>query len=279
MDIKSIKNRANEVLVPYRSQLIRVLLIVLVLNAIPSIFTGDNFLVGLLSLVATFVFLPVSHGITVSTLKIVRNMGHTVNDEDGFVGFKRFGELFPTYIITTLVIFVVVFIFVLVLGLILALIMGSSIGIISSLAGGDAEAMAMALLMNPGFLLSILVFILLVIVFSIVLEACFMAVPYLLEQYHITGFNAVKTSFAMMKGHIFDFVKLYFSFFGWIFLSSLISSLLTEILPISLVVSIVVSLFQVYTYLPLFYTSQAVLFEEIAFYHFNQVGEQSEIDA
>lgn len=77
----------------------------------------------------------------------------------------------------------------------------------------------------------------------------------------------------MMKGHVLDYMKLFFSFFGWIVLSSLLEGLLSEVIGISVIVTLIISIFQIYTYIPLFHMSNAVFFEEIAFYYFNQEGE------
>lgn len=127
MNIRSIKNRANDVLLPYRTQFIRVLVIVMVLQAIPSLISGDNVIVSLLSMILSLLFLPVSHGVVVSSLKMVRNNGMSVNDDDGLVGFKRFKALFPTYIIVYFFTFLLVFGICLILGVILTMLIGQTV--------------------------------------------------------------------------------------------------------------------------------------------------------
>ena len=275
MNIRSIKNRANDVLLPYRTQFIRVLVIVMVLQAIPSLISGDNVIVSLLSMILSLLFLPVSHGVVVSSLKMVRNNGMSVNDDDGLVGFKRFKELFPTYIIVYFFTFLLVFGICLILGVILTMLIGQTVSTTYMVPVGntDLSYLVNAILSSPSHVILILIMFLLVLVVTFVVDAVLMPVPYLLEQYHLTGMNAVKTSVKMMKSHIFDYLKLYLSFLGWMFLAALIEAFVSQLISVTLVVTVIVGLFKIFTYLPLYYLSEAVLFEEIAFYHFNGAGE------
>lgn len=273
MNIKSIKTRANEVLAPYNQSFIRILWIVMLLNAIPSIINGNNSFSAILSLILTIVFLPVEHGIVVGSLKIVRNMGHTVDDQDGVVGLKRFSDLFSTYFARVVFVFVVSFIVIFILGIISAIIIGSQFYYFTSLTNPSLDVLLTSLLSSPTVFITILFIFIVLVLFELVLDAYLVFVPYLLEQYQIKGFKAIKTSFSMMKGHVLDYMKLFFSFFGWIVLSSLLEGLLSEVIGISVIVTLIISIFQIYTYIPLFHMSNAVFFEEIAFYYFNQEGE------
>lgn len=275
MNIRSIKNRANDVLLPYRTQFIRVLVIVMVLQAIPSLISGDNVIVSLLSMILSLLFLPVSHGVVVSSLKMVRNNGMSVNDDDGLVGFKRFKELFPTYIIVYFFTFLLVFGICLILGGILTMLIGQTVSTTYMVPVGntDLSYLVNAILSSPSHVILILIMFLLVLVVTFVVDAVLMPVPYLLEQYHLTGMNAVKTSVKMMKSHIFDYLKLYLSFLGWMFLAALIEAFVSQLISVTLVVTVIVGLFKIFTYLPLYYLSEAVLFEEIAFYHFHEAGD------
>ncbi|MEE0967041.1 MAG: DUF975 family protein [Bacilli bacterium] len=275
MNIRSIKNRANDVLLPYRTQFIRVLVIVMVLQAIPSLISGDNVIVSLLSMILSLLFLPVSHGVVVSSLKMVRNNGMSVNDDDGLVGFKRFKELFPTYIIVYFFTFLLVFGICLILGVILTMLIGQTVSTTYMVPVGntDLSYLVNAILSSPSHVILILIMFLLVLVVTFVVDAVLMPVPYLLEQYHLTGMNAVKTSVKMMKSHIFDYLKLYLSFLGWMFLAALIEAFVSQLISVTLVVTVIVGLFKIFTYLPLYYLSEAVLFEEIAFYHFHEAGD------
>ena len=111
MNISSIKNRADELLIHCKPQVIRIMTIMLLVGLIPSLFNGsENTFISLISLVLTIVFLTFSHGYIVTTLKVVRNNSESLSDDDAFVGFRRFKELFPTYLVSGLVLFVVAFI-------------------------------------------------------------------------------------------------------------------------------------------------------------------------
>lgn len=275
MNIRSIKNRANDVLLPYRTQFIRVLVIVMVLQAIPSLISGDNVIVSLLSMILSLLFLPVSHGVVVSSLKMVRNNGMSVNDDDGLVGFKRFKELFPTYIIVYFFTFLLIFGICLILGVILTMLIGQTVSTTYMVPVGntDLSYLVNAILSSPSHVILILIMFLLVLVVTFVVDVVLMPAPYLLEQYHLTGMNAVKTSVKMMKSHFFDYLKLYLSFLGWMFLAALIEAVVSQLISVTLVVTVIVGLFKIFTYLPLYYLSEAVLFEEIAFYHFHEAGD------
>ena len=249
MNIRSIKNRANDVLLPYRTQFIRVLVIVMVLQAIPSLISGDNVIVSLLSMILSLLFLPVSHGVVVSSLKMVRNNGMSVNDDDGLVGFKRFKELFPTYIIVYFFTFLLVFGICLILGVILTMLIGQTVSTTYMVPVGntDLSYLVNAILSSPSHVILILIMFLLVLVVTFVVDAVLMPVPYLLEQYHLTGMNAVKTSVKMMKSHIFDYLKLYLSFLGWMFLAALIEAFVSQLISVTLVVTVIVGLFKIFT--------------------------------
>ena len=271
MNIKSIKNRASTVLLPYRDQFIRVLMICMVLQAIPSLLNSDNTIISILSTILSIVFLPVAHGIKVASLKIVRNNGESVEDNDGLVGFTRFKELFPTYVIVYFISFVISFVLIFVFGLILGVAVGTQLtGGLLSLSTGNIQYILTAMLSQPAMLFALLIMALVIVVVTFVVEALLMSVPYLLEQYHITGMEAIKASVKLMKNHLVDYLKFYFSFFGWMFIAALIEAFLSQFIPVTLIVTVIVGLFKIFTYLPLYYASETVLFEEIAFYEFNE---------
>ncbi len=72
MNISSIKNRADELLIHCKPQVIRIMTIMLLVGLIPSLFNGsENTFISLISLVLTIVFLTFSHGYIVTTLKVV----------------------------------------------------------------------------------------------------------------------------------------------------------------------------------------------------------------
>ncbi len=276
MNIRSIKNRALEVLDTNKQSFIRVLIILLVLDVIPSLFTASNAFIRIIRFALMIVFLTVSHGKVVSSLKMVRNNASEVKDEDAFVGFKRIQELFPTYFVTTVVEIAIIFVATLVIGVISAILFGDIlVSIFNTIAYSQSEsAIAYALLSAGSSIIFVMLFFVIVgAIIGLIASAYLFPVPYVLEQYHITGFDAVKTSVRMMKGHVFDYIKLFFSFFGWMLLIGFVEAILMRFIGNSLIISIITGIIAIYTYMPHYTLSMTVLFEEISYYYFNQVGE------
>lgn len=97
MNIRNIKDRADALLTPCRPQVIRLCIIMGLVQLVPVVFEGNNIVAKLISFVLMIVFVPFTHGYIVTALKVVRNNSQALSDEDAFVGFNRFKELFPTY--------------------------------------------------------------------------------------------------------------------------------------------------------------------------------------
>lgn len=272
MNIKSIKNRANELLLQCKPQFIRILLIVTLLNIIPTVVGEIGFVGSFLTLVLTLVLLTVSHGSIVSSLKIVRNNSQALNDDDAWVGLKRFQELFPTYVLDWVISFAVAFIGIIVLTFI---VLGSVY------ASSNPYDILSAFIPVLGFVI-ILVIVLVIVVYYI--NLCLFAVPYLLEQYGIQTTRAIKESFAFMKGHKMDLFQLDLSYIGWLLLQSLIVgafSMVLASLPFlgALIGGILSAFFAVYTYLPQYQLSKAIFFEEIAFTRYGgQCTQENTVD-
>ena len=272
MNIQSIKQRANNVLMVNKIQYTRVLTIVLILSCIPSLFNYNFVVFTIIYYALTILLLPVSHGVIVASLKMVRNNAHLVNDDDGLVCIKRFKDLFPTYFIFNLIEYLIIFLVGLVLGLIFGLFFNNAMSTLLTLVmySTSTTEIVNQIIASPSTAYMLVLFLLVVIVVSFIIDAYFMAVPYLLEQYDIRGMKAVKTSYNMMKGHVLDYIKLYFSFFGWMVLFGVIETLIGNFISAAVVVSIIVGLGKIFTYLPLYYISRTVMFEEIAFYYFGE---------
>ncbi|WP_028044034.1 DUF975 family protein [Candidatus Stoquefichus massiliensis] len=285
MNISSIKNRASEVLMTNKPQYIRNLTILMLVGLIPSLFNGSGTFVRFISLAVTILFLTFQHGYIVSSLKMVRNNAQSLNDDDSFVGFRRFSELFPTYLLISITIWAIMIALVFIFTMIFTIVFGSALTnigrMISSVAVGGLtgyDLLAYILSNAPYIIFSFLIIFILLIVAAIVVSAFLFAVPYLLEQYKMTTTVAIKESFQLMKNHIWDFIKLQLSFIGWIIMVVVIQSLLTELLsfiPIigSLIAAIAGGFIGIYTYLPQLYLSQAVFFEELAYHRYEKINQ------
>lgn len=281
MNIKMIKERASQIQNMNRTQYMRILLMIVLLELIPNIFNiGEDILSRLLYLVMSIVFLTVSHGYIVSSLKMVRNQSQSLKDDDAFVGFKRFKELFSTYILINIFMMAVLFIVAYILLVIIGVFLSQSLQGISGemlLTGNYVYILSYILKHSPQTLSMFVLcyFVLLIILFFV--SSYLFAVPYLLERFHMKNLKAMKASFSLMKGHIFEYFKLYLSFFGWIFLMVIIQSLIAELLsflPVlgSLIAAIIAGVISVYSYLPRFHLAQAIFFEELAYHRYEQTN-------
>lgn len=281
MNIQKIKERARQVQNINKAQYVHILLIIILLELIPNLFDiGEDILSQLLYTIISIVFIAVSHGYIVSSLKMIRNQSHMLTSHDAFVGFKRFKELFSTYLLTDVLITV--------LGIIASFILTIFLGIfiigfpkrISSqvvLSNDYTQILSAASNLPVYTLFAFLLFCLIIIVLIFIISSYFFAVPYLLERYNLKNMNAIKESFRFMKGHIWDIIKLDLSFLGWMMVVTFIQIIICEMLsflPIlgSLIASIISSIVGVYTYLPRYYLSRAIFFEELAYYHYKQTN-------
>ncbi|MEG0276465.1 MAG: DUF975 family protein [Coprobacillus sp.] len=288
MNIAQIKKRADDLLKDCKPQVIRTLIIMVLIGAIPSLIQGNNFLFSFISFVLAILFIPFTHGQIVTALKVVRNNKNALEDDDALVGFHRFKELFFTYFLTGLFVFLVAFIIIFIALFIFIMMFGpmitnfaTSIGVIDytnilsyvdliSYFGAYGSAMVLA------FMFVVLV----IVVIMVILSLYFFAVPYLLEQYNFKGMQAINESFSFIKGNVWNLLKLQLSFIGWIILIEIIQTALIKVLafiPIlgSVIAVIVASILAIYVYMPKYIVSMAIFFEEIAYYKYNsrQQGE------
>lgn len=278
MNIKSIKQRAIELLVNCQPQFIRILTIMMLIGLIQTLFLELPVFLGILTLGVLIVFLPFSHGYVVSSLKIVRNNHESLSDEDAWVGFKRFKELFPTYLLSALIICGITFVFAFFLTIIFIIMIGGILGSLSYYAGAEDVLISMVRY-APMALFSIMIFALLIIIVVYIISQFLFAVPYLLEQYHMKNGRAISESMKFIRGHMIDLFKLDISFIGWIFLEVFISGLVMALLGDSIFVTLLASaaagLFSIYTYYPKYQLSRAIFFEEIAYRRYGMESVQS----
>lgn len=279
MEIRKIKVRAKQVLNMNKFQYQRVLLMVVLLELIPNLFsTGEDLFSRLIYMIISIAFLTVSHGYIISSLKMVRNQSMMLNDDDAFVGFKRFKGLFSTYLLVDIFTVGLSMLAGLVLMAILAMfISGASSQIDNQVVALNNYAQIFSYVSNlpVSVLATIFLFYILLIALVFIISSYFFAVPYLLERYRMTNMHAIKASLSLMKGHIFDYIKLTLSFLGWMLAIIIIQVLLENLLaflPIlgSLIAAIVAGFISVYTYLPKYTLSQAIFFEELAYYRYEQ---------
>ena len=279
MNIRKIKERANQLLSVDKQQYIRILMILVLLELIPTLFsTGHDILSRIIYIIISLAFIAVSHGYVVSSLKMVRNQSSLLSDDDALVGFKRFKGLFSTYLLNNIVLFFItfaaMFILMMIFGAFLSGIQLDSFANEISLSGNYTQVLLSIFSQSPSLLAAFILFYMLMIVIVFMISSYLFAVPYLLERYQMTNLMAIKESYRFMKGHIFDYIKLNLSFLGWILGLMIIQMGLNRLLmflPIlgALISAIITGIIGVYTYLPRYQLSKAIFFEELAYYRYD----------
>ena len=279
MNIRKIKERANQLLSVDKQQYIRILMILVLLELTPTLFsTGHDILSRIIYIIISLAFIAVSHGYVVSSLKMVRNQSSLLSDDDALVGFKRFKGLFSTYLLNNIVLFFItfaaMFILMMIFGVFLSGIQLDSFANEISLSGNYTQVLLSIFSQSPSLLAAFILFYMLMIVIVFVISSYLFAVPYLLERYQMTNLMAIKESYRFMKGHIFDYIKLNLSFLGWILGLMIIQMGLNRLLmflPIlgALISAIITGIIGVYTYLPRYQLSKAIFFEELAYYRYD----------
>ena len=279
MNIRKIKERANQLLSVDKQQYIRILMILVLLELIPTLFsTGHDILSRIIYIIISLAFIAVSHGYVVSSLKMVRNQSSLLSDDDALVGFKRFKGLFSTYLLNNIILFFItfaaMFILMMIFGAFLSGIQLDSFANEISLSGNYTQVLLSIFSQSLSLLAAFILFYMLMIVIVFVISSYLFAVPYLLERYQMTNLMAIKESYRFMKGHIFDYIKLNLSFLGWILGLMIIQMGLNRLLmflPIlgALISAIITGIIGVYTYLPRYQLSKAIFFEELAYYRYD----------
>lgn len=291
MNITKIKNRAEELLQVSKPQVIRICTIMMLIELIPSLFSGsDNAFISMIYFIASIVFLAFHHGYVVTSLKVARNNSEALSDDDSFVGFTRFKDLFPTYFISGLIMFAVVFVVIFILIFVFAGLFGA---LASSMSGvvlnaildqGNPYALIYYLVqIAPSFIFVFLLIVIIIVVVIYMVNAFTFAMPYLLEQYNMRTGTALKESISFIKGHVLDYIKLELSFIGWMIVVLIIQSILVEFLafiPVigSLIAIAISSLVGIYLYYPKYIVSKAIFFEEIAYYRYDQGYQQRDVN-
>lgn len=265
MNIALIKENAKNDLKTYKNQLLKVLLIILILQIIPELL--DDFeILSSLEVIFTIALIPISHGIIVSTLKIVKNKGDEIDLEDAFIGIRRYKDLFPTYIIFKSISAIAYLLpAIIIIGTIIGTINNQNIDIMSIDYNNLTNIMIQYLINNPHYILLLIIIYLVFLAISAFIDGYMLAVPYLLEEYRITGFEAVKKSFNLMKRNIGNYLRLYLSFIPWILIFSTlrISSYIFLEFNYMTLISFFIGILELMTYRPILLLSQTILYKKI----------------
>lgn len=224
-------------------------------------------------LILLIVLMTWNHGMVTATLKVVRNNSHLLSDDDITVGMKRIEDLFFTYLVSNVVVYGVTMLTTYILFSIFGSILKPYVlQAYFTSTTSLANYLVQLIFSTPSLIMLLLVIVLIVLLVYILMSTYVFAMPYLKEQYGISGIKALKESFSLMSGHVWDYIKLELSFIGWIFLSMIIMMVVVRLLSFisigSLIASIVYVVFSAYTFYPQYKVSQAVFFEELAYYRY-----------
>lgn len=261
--------KAEELLKDCRPLIIRICLIILIFTTI-SDGIGEVIDSWIILIVLAILLTTIEHGYIVTSLKVVKDKKDELSEKDAIVGLTRYKQIFPTYLTI-----------ILSRGCIMAafMILVFSVYMIAGIAFYDAgtvlnlldknpiDALIYCVTNNPSSVFFMTFFVIGMFVLLIVINGYFFAAPYLLEDCQLTNGSAVSQSVKMMKGHVFDYVKLLFSFFGWMLLvvsiETCLSSLLSFVPLINTLATLIAEMIGIYIYFPKFMISQALLYEQI----------------
>ncbi|MDD8049589.1 MAG: DUF975 family protein [Thomasclavelia sp.] len=259
-----IKRKAKEIVNNQRNLFSAMMIICLVgalISSIPNLFPKP--MSGMIAFVLGIITITYSHGNIVCSLKAAN--GHDdmiVPKEDSMVGFKRFSNLFSTYLIINLILFVIVFV-------------GAFLGVFFLMAFGTGtgtlESGSLSFSTTNPIMVIALVAVMALVIFILVYVSLGMALaPYILEKYNIQGMAAIKESNRLMKGHRMELFSILISFIGWAVLLIVITTLFAMVMSIILIPFIVTVLTTIVGYVLYVYLFGMYLNVTIALYYENR---------
>lgn len=273
MNIKMIKQRAREIARVNKTSLARICLIIGIISSLPSLINGNNMIIRILHLIAVVLLLAVEQGYVVAGLKAVTDREYDLSDNDAVYGVMNWIEYIPTYLTKFLVNFVCAAVFII---LILILSFGSFAAVFASI---DESFGVSPFTSFVSSISSLSLVLLLVVTVAAIFVMCWInlrmfAMTYLHQEYGMKGFDALKESFSLMKGHCWNLFKINLSFIGWIFLCAIIEGMISELLGengiAGLLGAVLGAAIGAYTYQPAYITVHALFYKEIAFKRYEE---------
>lgn len=270
MTVYDIKNKASDIMISSKDILFKVFVIMGVISTLANGVVGmlGGTIATILSLVVLIGFLPFGHGYIVSSLKAVNNRSEEITvEEDGFVGFKRFKDLFGTYFIYNFFMFILLFIFILIIMTMIIISVPEVMDIDLTpfySTSINPTAMVTVAIEALGTIISLLLPAIIVIGAVIIMYSLWFGLtPYLLEREGLRGTAAMKRSMQLMKGYKWLLFKVQLSFIGWMIVCGIITSIIGMILPITIIVNLIGVVVGVFFYESKLQVCRAIVFEEI----------------
>ncbi len=270
MNISLLKQQAHHLLNHCKQQYQKILLMVLIMKSVSGIYTGQNIIFNILTLIIATMMISIDHGIIVSSLKIIRHQSNELDDQDAYIGIRRWKELLSTYLMKGLFVLAIPSLISIILILILFMFIPVSYDLIMKITTLGFNELYQQFPALTGLIFLFLLFIMFI---QLICSSLTFLMPYLYEDYHLKPFQCLKKSIHIMKNYIFDYIRLELSFIGWIILVAFIDMIilyLGSMITIIGIFSFVISAYiQVYLYYPHYTLTQALFYKEI--------GEENEI--
>lgn len=213
MGIRGIKNRADQLYKQYRKQIIPEFFYVGYVGLLAQYLRS-----GLFSFFVSLFLCPIAHGYVKCSMKLVDEDNPFIDYHQSMIGVLEFPRVAPAYLMRKAIILLIT----LFAGLPTLLSIHSympelSLEWLSSLGNTLIQTEFFVpnfeeiyiLMSNQLLILNIIICILI----YLYLTALFMPVPYVMELEEFSWSECISYSIRLMKGHMFDFFRLYLSYF------------------------------------------------------------------
>lgn len=271
MNISDIKHKARSVF-QKRRNIISVYIFISVITAVTSYLARQlGSALPFIPALITIAMIPFSHGNIVTALKTVNEQGDEISvGKEGLAGFKRFRELFYTYLIQEVFLIVVLMLTLLFMAITAKAAVDASV--FNDLSAALTRTTDINVLLNDSVFCNAIdalgMYIIfgaaLMIIVSIIYTLTFALTPYILEKYNLRGIKAMAVSARLMKKYKGTLFLLYLSYVGWAILVMAISLVVGLVLPSPFIIQILSAVLSIHLFAAEMQTSVAVFFEEVA---------------
>lgn len=213
MNIRGMKNKANHIYIKYRKQIIPEFFYVGYVGLLAQYLRS-----GLFSFFVSLFLCPIAHGYVKCSMKLVDEQKPLIDYHQSMIGVLEFPRVAPAYLMRKAIILSVIILAALpTLLSVHSLIPELSLEWISSLGNTLIQTEFFVphfeeihVLMSSGLLILNIIICVFIYLF---LTALFMPVPYVMELEEFSWSECITYSIRLMKGHMFDFFKLYLGYF------------------------------------------------------------------
>lgn len=213
MDIRGIKLKANFIFIKYRSQIIPEFFYVGYVSLLAQYLQS-----GFFSFFVSLFLCPVAHGYVKCSMKLVDEENARIDYHESMVGVIDFARVAPAYLMRkAMILFATILTALPTLLGVHSLIPELSLEWVASLGNTLIQTELfipdfheMISFMNQGF---VIVNITVCVFVYLFLTALLTPVPYIMELEEFSWSECISYSIQLMKGHMFEFFKLYLGYF------------------------------------------------------------------